>query len=265
MAEQQPQMLDIEDVHGKRQLAWLRTDATEKGEDEPGVLWLPGFNSVMTSSKATALAAWAAKSGRELTRFDYTGHGASGGRFEDGTIGLWLADCLAAFKQLTVGPQIVVGSSLGGYLGLLLAQELDKPQRKPTPKRLAGLVLIAPAWNMTERLMWANMSADARAILVKERVWLRPSEFGPPYPITRRLIEEGRKHLIDVDDLKLTCPLRVLHGQKDEDVPFEGSRELVEAQADPDARLIAIPDGDHRLARDQDIARLIREIEGIGG
>ena len=224
----------------------------------PGVLWLPGLNSVMTSSKATALADWAARDGRELTRFDYSGHGASSGKFTDGTIGQWLADCEAAFQQLTVGPQIVVGSSMGGYLALLLTQSL--PQR--AAKRIAGLVLIAPAWNMTERLMWDQMTADAREELERKGAWPRPSAYGEPYPITRELITEGRDHLINIATLKLGCRLRVLHGVKDTDVPFPGSADLVRYQG-KNGRLIAVHDGDHRLAREQDVEKLIGEIEGL--
>ena len=259
MSQLQPEMLEIDDGFGKRKLAWLRTEADEAGAEMPGVLWLPGFNSVMTSSKATALAAWAARDGRELTRFDYSGHGASPGKFEDGTIGQWLADSEAAFQHLTVGPQIVVGSSMGGYLALLLTQTLPKR----VARRIKGLVLIAPAWNMTERLMWAEMSAEARAELERTGIWRRPSAYGEPYPITRRLIEEGREHLININTLELNCPLRILHGVKDADVPFPGSADLVRRQGKADARLIAIHDGDHRLARDEDVARLIGEIEAL--
>ena len=259
MNDRQPQMLSVGDAYGPRQLAWLRSAATGVGADQPGLLWLPGFNSVMTSSKASALAAWAARTGRELTRFDYSGHGASSGRFEAGTIGQWLADCRAVYARLTAGPQIVVGSSMGGYLALLLAREL----RGSEASRLAGLVLIAPAWNMTERLMWAGMGPEARAELERAGVWHRPSEHGEPYPITRALIEEGRKHLIDIDDLRLGCRLRILHGVMDADVPLQGSADLIARQVGADARLVAVPDGDHRLARDADVARLIGEIEGL--
>ena len=245
-------MLEVRDRWGRRQLAVLRAANPDPGH--PGLVWLPGFNSVMTSSKATALAAWADGSRRNLTRFDYSGHGASEGKFTDGTIGQWLDDTRAVFEQTTAGPQIVVGSSMGGYLALLLAQTGHA--------RLAGLMLIAPAWNMTERLMWASMPPDARAGLERNGVWRRPSAYGDPYPITRRLIEEGREHLIDISALQIACPMRVLHGTKDADVPFDGSVALIGAQSG-DARLVAVPGGDHRLAREQDIALLIQLIEEI--
>ncbi len=251
-------MLAIDDRWGRRRLAWLRREASGAGVARPGLLWLPGFNSVMVSSKASALDAWAEQDGRALTRFDYSGHGQSDGRLDQSCIGQWLADTLAAFEQLTDGPQIVVGSSMGGYLALLLARSLGAQV-----ERLAGLVLIAPAWNMTERLMWEEMTPDIRAVLERDGVWMRPSAHGDPYPITRKLIEQGREHLIDLFDLDLGCPLRILHGAKDSDVPFDGSVDLIRAQADTDSRLIAVPDGDHRLARQQDIALLLRLIEEI--
>jgi pimeloyl-ACP methyl ester carboxylesterase len=261
MSTQQPQMLDVDDAWGRRRLAWLQREATGAGAARPGVFWLSGFNSVMTSSKATALDTWAAREGRELTRFDYSGHGQSDGRFIDGRIGQWLADARMAFQQLTQGPQIVVGSSMGGYLALLLAMILDDADAA----HLSGLVLIAPAWNMTERLMWDEMDVDTRAMLERDGVWMRPSAYSDPYPITLGLITEGRTRQINLTDLRLPCPLRVLHGVKDADVPFDGSVALVQAQAGSDAQLIAVPDGDHRLAREQDIALLIELIEEIDG
>jgi pimeloyl-ACP methyl ester carboxylesterase len=251
--DRQPEMLSLDDRFGKRRLAVLRSASTDAAK--PGVFWLPGFNSDMTSSKATALADWAKREGRALTRFDYSGHGASEGKFTDGTIGQWLADARAVFEQMTAGSQIVAGSSMGGYLALLLAGT--------AAKRLAGLVLIAPAWNMTERLMWDEMPEPTRNTLMRDDVWLRPSAYGDPYPITRQLIEEGRSHLIDIHHLPLPCALRVLHGAKDADVPFDGSVALVQAQIDNDAKLIAVPDGDHRLARERDIGLLINLIEGL--
>ena len=255
MTAPQPQMLELVDSFGKRKLAWLRSEADEAGAEMPGVLWLPGFNSVMTSSKATALAEWAARDGRELTRFDYSAHGASPGRFEDGTIGQWLADATAAFEQLTVGPQIVVGSSMGGYIALLMARSLPKREAK----RLKGLVLLAPAWNLTERLI----TPQGREIALRTGVWRRPSEFGGEDTITRKFIEDGDKRLININFLPLNCPLRVLHGVKDTIVPFAGSADLVRRQGKADARLITIHDGDHRLARPEDIEKLIGEIEAL--
>jgi pimeloyl-ACP methyl ester carboxylesterase len=257
MSAEQPEMLLVDDAYGRRRLAVLQMAGHGEGARLPGLLWLPGFNSVMTSSKATSLAMWVASTGRALTRFDYSGHGQSEGRFEAGCIGQWLADCSAVLDWRTGGRQIVVGSSMGGYLALLLAQQ--------RPQRLAALVLIAPAWNMTERLMWGEMGAPERAALARDGVWHRPSAYGDPYPITRRLIEEGRHHQIDIEHLPLSCPLRILHGCKDADVPFAGSEALVRHQTG-DARLLPVPDGDHRLAREEDLAllkALIEEVDGV--
>ena len=255
MSETQPGSLRLDDAYGARRLSYLIDEPKGDGAALPGLFWMSGFNSVMTSGKATALAAWVAETGRGLTRFDYSGHGQSDGRFEDGTIGQWLADAREAFTRMTAGPQIVVGSSMGGYLALLLARALPEAEAA----RLAALVLIAPAWNMTERLMWAEMTEDTRRALMAEGVWMRPSDHGNPYPITRRLIEEGRNHLLDIHDLPLPCPLRVLHGARDADVPFDGSVALIRTRSD-DATLSAVPDGDHRLAREQDIWLLKRVI-----
>ena len=257
-------MIEVADGWGRRRLALLQRPANGKGAARPGVLWLPGFNSVMTSSKASALEAWAEREHRALTRFDYSGHGLSEGRFEEGCIGQWLADTRAIYGAHTDGPQIVVGSSMGGYLALLLAGALMGEDDADAP-RLSGLVLIAPAWNMTERLMWDGMPPETREQIERDGIWMRPSSYGDPYPISRKLITEGRDHLIDIHQLNVGCPLRILHGVKDADVPFDGSVALIRAQGDTDARLIAVPDGDHRLARESDIVRLIQLIEDIDG
>lgn len=260
MSEQQPEFLHLpDDGWGARRIAFLRSPG--RGTGEAGLLWLPGFNSVMTSSKAEGLAGWVEGNGRALTRFDYSGHGLSDGRFEDGTIGQWLADSLAAFDHLTAGPQIVLGSSMGGYLAMLLLEELKRREDKFA--RVRGAVLIAPAWNMTERLMWTEMPQEARAALELEGVWRRPSAYGDAYPITRRLIEEGRRHLIDPATYDPGCPTTILHGAADADVPIEGSRELVRLSPRRDLRLVEIPDGEHRLARPGDIALLFREIDAL--
>src|SRR5215218_9992673 len=152
----------------------------------PGLFWLSGFNSDMRGTKAQALDTWAAEKHRACVRFDYSGHGESEGRFTDGTIGRWLEESLAVFDRFCAGPQVVVGSSMGGWLALLMAREVAKRQSGPA---LAGLVLIAPAPDFTEALMWKNLSADARKRIETEGLWLRPSDYGEPYPITRALIE----------------------------------------------------------------------------
>src|ERR1700724_3639578 len=156
----------------------------------PGLLWLGGFHSDMQGIKAIALDAWAAEHYRACVRFDYSGHGESGGDFIDGTIGRWLEESVAVFEQFCTGPQVVIGSSMGGWMALLLARELARRQATRAP--LAGLVLIAPAPDFTEELMWKGFSPQARQEIETKGVWLRPSEYGGAYPITRRLIEGGR-------------------------------------------------------------------------
>jgi pimeloyl-ACP methyl ester carboxylesterase len=161
----------------------------------PGLFWMSGFKSDMQGGKAVALDAWAAEHGRACVRFDYSGHGESGGDFVDGTIGQWLEDSLAAFDAACQGPQVVIGSSMGGWMALLLARALAR-RGKVGRATLKGLVLIAPAPDFTEELMWKGFSPEIRAEIETTGQWLRPSEYGEPYPITRRLIEEGRNHLL---------------------------------------------------------------------
>jgi pimeloyl-ACP methyl ester carboxylesterase len=223
----------------------------------PGLFWLSGFNSDMRGTKALALDEWAAANRRACVRFDYSGHGESGGAFVDGTIGRWLEESLAVFDRFCSGPQIVVGSSMGGWLALLLAREVAKRQSGPS---LAGLVLIAPAPDFTEELMWKSLSADARREIETRGQWLRPSEYGDPYPITRALIEDGRKHLVLGSSINVGCPVRILQGAKDPDVPWQHAFALTSQLPSDDVVLTLIQDGDHRLSRPQDIARLIAAV-----
>jgi pimeloyl-ACP methyl ester carboxylesterase len=223
----------------------------------PGLFWLSGFNSDMRGTKAQALDAWAAEHGRACVRFDYSGHGESDGAFTDGTIGRWLQESLAVFERFCAGPQVVVGSSMGGWLALLLAREVARRQGGPT---LAGLVLIAPAPDFTEELMWKGLSADAREQIETTGQWLRPSDYGEPYPITRALIEDGRKHLVLGGSINVGCPVRILQGAKDPDVPWQHAFALTAQLPSDDVVLTLIQDGDHRLSRPQDIARLLSAV-----
>jgi pimeloyl-ACP methyl ester carboxylesterase len=223
----------------------------------PGLFWLSGFNSDMRGTKAQALDVWAAENRRACVRFDYSGHGESEGAFVDGTIGRWLEESLAVFDRFCAGPQIVVGSSMGGWLALLLAREVAKRRSGPT---LAGLVLIAPAPDFTEELMWKGLSADIRQEIETKGQWLRPSEYGDPYPITRALIEDGRKHLVLGSSINVGCPVRILQGAKDPDVPWQHAFALTSQLPSDDVVLTLIQDGDHRLSRPQDIARLIAAV-----
>ena len=224
----------------------------------PGVFWLSGFNSDMRGTKAEALAAHARETGRAYTRFDYSGHGESGGKFEDGTVSRWLEESLAVFDRFCEGPQIVVGSSMGGWLALLLARTVAT--RTASAVRLGGLVLVAPAPDFTEELMWKGFNADRRAEIDSKGAWLRPSPYGDPYPITRALIEDGRKHLVLQSSIHVGCPVRILQGARDGDVPWQHAFALTSRLPSDDVVLTLIQDGDHRLSRPQDIARLIAAI-----
>lgn len=221
----------------------------------PGILFLSGFHSDMTGNKAEALAAWAQARGQAFCRFDYAGHGASGGAFEDGTIGRWASDAMMVLDALTTGPQILVGSSMGGWIAALLARE--------RPARVAALIGIAPAPDFTEELMWPKFSADIRATIAREGVWHRPSEYGDAYPITRALIEDGRRQSVLAGPLPFAFPVRILQGMRDTDVPWRHALRFAEAIEGDDVRVILVKDGDHRLSRPQDVALLESELSRL--
>jgi pimeloyl-ACP methyl ester carboxylesterase len=227
--------------------------------DAPGLFWLSGFNSDMQGTKALALDAWAAEHRRACVRFDYSGHGASGGAFIDGTIGRWLEESVAVFDRFCDGPQIVIGSSMGGWMALLLAREIAR-RRGTSRATLAGLVLIAPAPDFTEELMWKGFSPQVREEIETKGGWLRPSQYGEPYPITRALIEEGRNHLLLGGAIEVGCPVRILQGAQDPDVPWKHAFALAHRLPSDDVVLTVIQDGDHRLSRPQDIARIIAAV-----
>ncbi|MFY9951879.1 alpha/beta hydrolase [Bradyrhizobium sp.] len=243
----------------------MRTIAVRaRAGQAPGLFWLGGFNSDMAGTKALALDAWAAEHGRACVRFDYSGHGESGGSFADGTIGRWLAESVTVFQQFCRGPQVVIGSSMGGWIALLLAREIAKHGAGDAP--LAGMVLIAPAPDFTEELMWKGFSPETRQEIETKGVWLRPSPYGDgtPYPITRALIEEGRNHLLLGNSIDVGCPVRILQGARDPDVPWKHALALAHRLPADDVVLTMIQDGDHRLSRPQDIARLIAAVAEIG-
>lgn len=253
-----PQFLDVGTGAARRRIAYL----AQPGQRPPGLVWLQGFKSDMVSTKAAALADWAAGRGQPLLRFDYSGHGSSDGRFEDGTIGRWLEETQACFERLTTGSQVVIGSSMGGYLALLLLRRLlaDAPG---AASRVTALVLIAPAWNMTEDLMWAAMPPEARAAIETQGVWMRPSLYGDPYPITRGLIDDGRRHLLPRTPWDPGRPITVIHGRLDPDVPFARSQELAGMIAGDGVRLVEVADGEHRLSRPEDLVVLFTEIDRL--
>ena len=228
----------------------------------PGLFWMSGFKSDMQGGKAVALDAWAAEHGRACIRFDYSGHGESGGAFVDGTIGRWLEDSLAVFDAACQGPQIVIGSSMGGWMALLLARALARRGRVGRAA-LKGLVLIAPAPDFTEELMWKGFSPEIREQIETAGVWMRPSDYGEPYPITRALIEEGRHHLLLGGSIEVGCPVRILQGREDPDVPWQHAFRLAERLPSEDVVLTMIPDGDHRLSRPRDLERIIAAVSEI--
>jgi pimeloyl-ACP methyl ester carboxylesterase len=229
----------------------------------PGIFWMGGLKSDMKGTKAEALAKWAEERGRACIRFDYSGHGESGGEFTDGTIGSWLQDTLAVFNAFCVGPQVVVGSSMGGWLALLLVRELRRGATAEDVRRahVAGLVLVAPAVDFTEALMWQRFSPAVRREILQKGVWARPSEYSAePYLITRQLIEEGRRHLLLGNMIETGCPVRILQGVQDQDVPWSHAVELVSHLAQDDVVMTLVKDGDHRLSRPEDIERLLTAV-----
>jgi pimeloyl-ACP methyl ester carboxylesterase len=230
----------------------------------PGVFWLGGFKSDMQGTKAVALDAWAAQAGRACIRFDYSGHGESGGAFTDGTIGRWLEEPAAVFERFARGPQVLVGSSMGGWIALLLARELR--QRAVAGSKLAGMVLIAPAADFTEELMWKKFSPEVKRQIETTGAWQRPSEYSAePYVITRGLIEDGRRHLLLGGLIETGCPVRILQGVQDPDVPWQHAMELSSRLARDDVVMTLVKDGDHRLSRPEDIERLIAAVQELSG
>jgi pimeloyl-ACP methyl ester carboxylesterase len=241
-----------------RRIAYRLDQAPDGGI---GLVWLCGYRSDMASTKATELAEFAQNEGFGYTRFDYSGHGVSGGAFEEGTIGSWLDEAEAVFR-LTRGRQIFVGSSMGGYIALLLLKRLiaDAPAEA---ERITGLVLIAPAWDMTEELMWKQFDSQARRELAENGVFRQPSEYGEPYAITRPLIEEGRNHLMADRPFDPGRPVVILQGRLDAAVPIAHARALLDLLKGGQVDLVEIPDGEHRLSRPQDLSLLFNKISEV--
>lgn len=245
---------------GARTIAYIHRVPAQPGR--PGIFWLSGFMSDMASTKATVLDAFAAEHGWGATRFDYSGHGVSGGAFTDGTIGRWLEEARIIFTAIAAGSQIIVGSSMGGHIALLLVRELmaDAPA---LAERIKGLVLIAPAWDMTEELMWNKFDDAIRHEIIENGFHQRPSAYDQPYTITSRLIEDGRLHLLARQPLNVPFPVVILQGVEDQDVPVDHARELVTFLRGDDVTLIEIADGEHRLSRPQDLEKLTGALEAI--
>jgi pimeloyl-ACP methyl ester carboxylesterase len=230
-------------------LAWRRVDGAG-----PTLVWLGGFRSDMTGTKAQALADWASANGRAYIRFDYLGHGASSGDFRTkGTITRWREDALAVLDQLTQGPVVLVGSSMGGWIACLAAMA--------RPNRMAALLLIAPAPDFTEKLMTPEIPPDGHAALAADGVWMRPSDYGEAYPITRTLLEDGaRWSILGAEPVPIEVPVRILQGGADPDVPWRHALELAQAIRSQDVVFSLIKDGDHRLSRPRDIERLLAAV-----
>jgi pimeloyl-ACP methyl ester carboxylesterase len=253
-----PDALDFLDIPNPQGSPWriarrVRA-ATAEAEKAPGLVWLGGFASDMDGTKASFLDEWAQARGRALLRFDYSGHGRSDGRFEDGCIGDWLEQSVEVFERSTKGPQIVIGSSMGAWIALLLARRLAA---KGESARLAGLILLAPAVDFTEALMWESFKKRTRSEIMKTGVLRRPDH----PPVTWRLIEEGRNHLLLGGLIRAHARVHILQGMRDADVPWRHALTIVEhLNADP-VTLTFIADGDHRLSRPEDLAQLAAAVE----
>ena len=234
---------DTFDPHPGVTLAYRRTEGRA-----PGVIFLGGFKSDMTGTKAAYLENLCRKNGQAFVRFDYTGHGLSSGRFEDGNIGAWLQDALDVFDAQTNGPQIVVGSSMGGWIALLLALRRRE--------RVAGLVLIAPAPDFSEDIYHKEFTATQRRELAEQGFTLHPSDYGTPYKLTRQLFEDGKNHLLLHADIDIPSPIRIIHGKQDDAVPWQKSEKIKGRLTSRDVEIHWVEDGDHRLSRDEDLKLL---------
>lgn len=218
----------------------------------PGILWLGGFRSDMTGTKAAALASWAAEEGRSFLRFDYFGHGASSGDFCDGSISRWRDDALAVLDHLTEGPQILVGSSMGGWMASLLAHH--------RAERIAGMLLIAPAPDFTEDLIWARMPQEVRDEVMDKGEWLYQA--AETYPITRRLIESGRDNQVLNRPLNVNGPVRILHGTADADVPWKQGLRLFECIG-TNATFTLVKGADHRMSEPPQLALIKQTLDAM--
>lgn len=221
----------------------------------PTVVWMGGFASDMEGTKALALDAWARASGRAYLRFDYYGHGSSSGDFALGTIRRWREDALAVIDELTDGPLVLVGSSMGGWIACLAALV-----RKA---RIQGLALVAPAADFTSALMEPGLPPEARQALAATGRWRPPYAQGDTYAITQALLDDGRDWLVLPGPVAISAPVRILQGGRDEAVPWSHALALAEAIQSPDLVFSLVREGDHRLSRPKDLARLITAVEEL--
>lgn len=253
----EPQTLIVGQGEDARAIAYVTDPARVAGGT--GLFWLSGFMSDMASTKATAVAAWATAGGLGSTRFDYSGHGRSGGKFTGGTIGRWLEEAQAVLTRVARGPQVIIGSSMGGHLALLLLRKLMR-EDPGEAGRIKALLLIAPAWDMTEELMWNRFTDEIRRELSERGFYEQPSAYDAPYTITRGLIEDGRRHLLARAPFDPGRPVVIVQGLLDVDVPASHTRELVSFLTGADVKLIEIADAEHRLSRPQDLELLFSEL-----
>lgn len=227
----------------------------------PGVMWLGGFKSDMLGTKAETLSAWGQDKGHAFIRHDYSGHGESSGRFVDGTISLWLKQSLEVLRRRTQGPQILVGSSMGAWIALRMVQELHKAGEGG---RLAGLLLLAPAPDFTADLMEPQLTDEQKRDLEEKGFFEEPSEYSPePNVYTKALFDDGRANRVMTGLIDTHCPVHILQGMADPDVPYHHALRLVEHLPADDVTLSLIRDGDHRLSRPQDLAMIISALEGL--
>jgi len=227
----------------------------------PGVVWLGGYRSDMMGTKAERLDAWAAGTGHAFVRHDYSGHGESGGRFEDGTISRWLGESLAVLESFTAGPQILVGSSMGAWIALRMIEELHKAGKGD---RVGGLLLLAPAPDFTSELMEPQLTATQRKALDEQGHFEEMSEYSPePNIYTRALFYDGAANAVLTGTIDTHCPVHILQGMADQDVPWQHAMKLVEHLPADDVTLSLIRDGDHRLSRPQDLDMIVAALEGL--
>lgn len=242
----------LDGPHGR--LAYRRRIGTSNAQ--PGVIWLGGYRSDMLGTKAEHLDQWAQANDRSYLRFDYSGHGESDGRFEDGSIGEWAEDALAMIDAQTEGPQIFVGSSMGGWIAALTALK--------RPDKAAAIIFIAPAPDFTEKLMWPSFTPAQQETLMQNGKLEMPSDYSDePDIYTRKLIEDGRNHLIMDGSIPIRCPVRILQGMKDDAVPYGHALDFAALLESDDVEILLTPGGDHRLSAPPDLERLIRTLDRL--
>jgi pimeloyl-ACP methyl ester carboxylesterase len=265
VAEPELQFLAVNGARGARRIAFRNRPATRSGA--PAVVWFGGFRSDMESTKAQRIDAWCEQNGRSMVRMDYAGHGASDGRFRDFVFSDWIEDAEAVLDEVIGGPAIVVGSSMGGWIATVIAKRrMERPGSFVGRGSVAGLVLIAPACDFTQELMWPQFPEHVRAAILEKGSFDLPSAYSPePTPVTRELIEDGARNRVFGETFRVGCPVHILQGMRDPDVPWSHALRLVEHLPLDPVTVTLVNDGDHRLSREEDIARLIGAVAGMAG